>query len=427
LGKKLAAGAHVSYDNSVNPPAERRTIAYSAGWHFLLLFGYFLLRPLRDEIGAQYQEYLPQFWTATFVCMLVLVPLWGWVVSTFPRRIFLPWAYRIFVLQLAGFWVGMRFGTPQWVVYAEWGFYVWLSTVNLFLVSIFWSFMADQWREREGRRLYGYIAAGGSLGGIAGPLLASFAVGAVGRTGLMVIAGMIFMAIGFCIQSLLPRGAPIAEEKPPVRPGVMNGVWAILSSPYLLGVCAYLFLYSVSSGFVYFEQASIVREFLLDRSDRVVFLANIDLAVNVLTILGQLFLFRFLVHRIGPGWTLAALPVVTGVGLLTLGVYPTLTVIAVFQVLRRAANYALAKPTRELLFTVVSQREKYQAKPAVDTVVYRGGDMASAWFFSGVESLGLSLSWMAFIAAPITCVWGAIGVALGRHQRRLAEENDIPS
>ena len=392
---------------------ELPALAWSFGYFFLLLASYYLLRPVRDSLAIETGTgALRWLFAATFVAMLALVPLFGWLCSRFPRKTLLPVIYAFFAINLLMFSFYMN----------SWIFFVWLSVFNLFAVSVFWSFMSDLFDTPQAARLYGTIAAGGSCGAIAGPLVAALLSTRVQTEGLLVVAaGLLFLMI-FCIRKLSrwaeahPRaGDPPAEE--PIGGSIIAGARAALSSPFLLAICGYLFCYTALSTALYFQQVEILREALPDRAERLRFLASVDLVVNGLTLVVQLLAFSRLAALLGPLGMLVVMPAVSVAGFLWLGVAPTLGALVVFGVTRRAGEFAISKPAREALFTTVPREERYKAKNFIDTVVYRGGDALSGWIFVGPA---------AFLAAGLAAVWTGLAVYLGTRMKSW-NRKDAPS
>ena len=383
-------------------PGELPALAWSFAYFFLMLCSYYLLRPVRDTVGvALGREELQRLFAVTFGVMLVLVPVFGWLCAKLPRARLLPLVYAFFALNLAGFAVHL----PPAV------FFVWLSVFNLFVVSVFWSFMSDLYEPGQAARLYGTIAAGGSCGAIAGPLIA--AESPLGASGLLLLAALLLAAAVVCIAMLSrwarqhPRaGDPPAEQ--PMGGSILAGVRAAFSSPFLAAICGYLFCYTALSTALYFQQVTIVREALPDPAEQTRFFARIDLTVNSLTLLVQLFAFSRLAVLLGPTGLLVVMPLVSVAGFLWIGATPTLTALVVFGVTRRVGEFAISKPAREALFTVVPREERYKAKNFIDTVVYRGGDTLAAWYLASLPAL---------FAAGIAAIWAGLGAFLGTRMK----------
>jgi AAA family ATP:ADP antiporter len=368
-----------------------------------------------------------------------MVPVFGWCAQRFPRHVLLPVVYRAAIVQILIFWVltlALPASTEVWLGRV---FYVWLSVFNMFVVSVFWAFLADGFSVRQSKRLFGLIAAGGSLGAIVGAWVTADLVDVVGRVHLLLIS-VVFLELAVqCINRLhgefelmksrveqidvadisRQRESERASWKGPLG-GAFNGIGLTLRSPYLLGISGFLFFYSLCSTFLYFEQANIIADAFESREARTAMFARIDLWVNVLTLATQVFLSGRIMRRLGIGATLVLLPVITAIGFAALGTSPVLGVLVLFQVLRRASNYALVRPARETLFTAVSREERFKAKSFIDTFVYRGGDSLGSAAFDGLTRVGLGMSGIAWVAVPIAGVWGLVGFWLGRKQTRMA-------
>jgi len=408
-------------------PGELRALAWSFLYFFSLLCGYYILRPVRDEMGIQGGvENLQWVFTGTFVVMLAAVPLYGWAVARLPRRRLLPAVYLFFIASLLIFHFLMSAElAPESTARA---FFIWISVFNLFVVSVFWSFMADIFSNAQARRLFGFVAAGGSAGAVTGPALTTVLAPTLGPANLLLVSSAFLAVAMLCIGRLLawfsaqPGNSAHATAAASGTGGsLLAGLHQVIVSRYLLGICLYILLYTTLSTFLYFEQAHIVQAAFDAPGERTRLFAAIDLAANALTIVVQLFLTARMVRWLGVGGTLALVPLGLAVGLLVLGAFPGLVALVSVQVLRRAGNYAVARPAREMLFTVVEREERYKAKSVIDTLVYRGGDAASAWLYTGLSALGLGLSAIAFIGVPLALLWAYNGVLLGRRQERMRE------
>ena len=413
LGRMVAIEAH-----------EVRATLLGFAWFCCLLSGYYLLRPLRDALGVVGgPQALRWLFTATFVVMLLLVPVFGWLVAKFPARRFVPYIYRFFALTLLSF--GALLALRQDSVWLARSFFVWVSVFNLFVVSLFWSVLDDCFSSAQGRRLFGFIAAGGTLGTLIGPLLAAAMVSLSGPLLLLVLAALLLELALHCFRGIYPKPSARVEPGRTAQSRALGGqVWAglalIVRPPYLLGICTYLLLHTAASTFLYFEQARIVADALPDTVSRTRFFAGVDLGVSCLALTLQLLVSGRLMRRFGLVPCLALLPLVSVAALGALALAPVLGVLACVQVLRRALDYAIARPAREVLFTVVRREEKYQAKNAIETLVYRGGDALSGWLFSTLAALGLGAGGIALLAAPVAGAWTLLCAWLGRRQERLA-------
>jgi AAA family ATP:ADP antiporter len=396
-------------------------------YFFSLLCSYYIVRPMRDEMGvAGGVENLQWLFTGTFLVMLAAMPLFGWVAARFERRLFLPYVYYFFIANLLLFFVLFKSDVTH--AYVARAFFIWASVFNLFVVSVFWSFMADIFTNAQARRLYGFIAAGGTAGAICGPLLTAALAQPLGPANLLPVSAALLGVAVLCIQRLGARppigrtdAALQATQAPALGGSPLAGVRLVLRSPYLLGICVLMLLFTTLATFLYFQQAQIVRDSFADPAQRTAVFAAIDLAVNVLTLVFQVLLTGRLVKWLGLGWTLALVPLLLGAGFLVLGLAPVLVVLIVVQVLRRAGNYAIMRPAREMLYVVLEREEKYKAKNFIDTVVYRSGDALSAWAYAGLRALGLGLGTIAFIAVPLAGLWAWVAYRLGQAQTRQAE------
>lgn len=400
---------------------EIAALLWSCAYFFCLLCSYTILRPVRDEMGIQGGVHnLPWLFTATFTAMLAVVPLFGWLAARFPRRVMLPAVYWFFIANLLLFFAAFQISALR--AELAHAFFVWVSVFNLFVVSVFWSFMVDLFSDEQGKRLFGFIAAGGTCGAIAGPAMTAGLAAALGPVNLLCVsAGFLVLAV-LCIQRLTAGAAGPASgnsENLAIGGGVWAGARDVLRSPYLLGICFYLFCYTTLSTLLYLEMARLVSAEFASSGERTRLFAALDLTVNVLTLLMQLFFTARVFARFGLTLTLALLPAFAVIGFMTLGFFPLLVVLIMFGVVRRAGEFALSKPAREILFTVVPREEKYKAKNVIDTVVYRGGDALSGWMVTALRGLGLGLSALSFIAVPLAAAWFAVALWLGRRQEAL--------
>ena len=410
-------------------PGEGRAVCWSWLYFFSILSAYYVIRPIRDEIGAAGGiENLPWLFTATLCGMLIVNPPYAALVTRLPPIRFISWTYRFFMANLVIFLIllGTTDGPAnQWTGRA---FYVWGAIFNLFVVSVFWGFLADVFTSGQSRRLFGFIAAGGTIGGIVGSSLTSLLIEHLGRSRLLLVSAVLLEVAVFSVRrlgkisrSLRERhGAP--DDEVPVGGGVWSGFAHALRSPYLLNLTVYMLLFTVLSTFLYFQQADIAKKAFVDRAARTAFFANIDLAVNVLTLMIQLLLTARIIHRLGVALTLTLLPALSVAGFAAVGLAPTLWPIVTFQVLRRAGNFAVARPTRETCFTVLPREDKYKAKSFIDTFIYRAGDQVGAWSYAGLAFVGLGLAGISLAAVPICLAWLVNGLWLGRRNEVLARD-----
>jgi AAA family ATP:ADP antiporter len=420
-------------------PGEGRALAWSFTYFFCLLAGYYVLRPLRDEMGiAGGVRNLQWLFTATFVAMLAAVPVFGAMVARLPRRRFVPLVYHFFVANIAIFWLLLTFDVGK--VQVARVFFVWISVFNLFAVSVFWSFMADLFASGQAKRLFGFIAAGGSAGALLGPALTVGLAVPLGPVNLLFVAALFLELAVLCARRLesaaasavsapaAPTAGPAAaaQPAPPAQAeaaglggGWLAGIAMVLRSPYLAGIALWVCLLSLAGTFLYFQQANIVAAASDDPGVRTRIFATIDLAIGILTISVQFFATGRLIARFGVGRAAAVLPLVFGLGFVALAFTPMLLVVIAFQAIQRTANFALSNPAREVLFTVLEREEKYKAKNVIDIVVFRGADAASGWLFAVLRGAGLELSTISLATVPLAGAWLVLALALGRaHERR---------
>ena len=407
-------------------PGEGRAALWSFAYFFCVLASYYVLRPVREEMGvATGVERLPWLFTGTFAAMVAAVPLFGWLAARFPRRTLLPVVYAFFIACILGLFALLRgVGAPAWAPAA---FFIWLSVFNLFVVSVFWSFMTDLWREEQARRLFGCIAAGGSAGALVGPAVTALLAPRMGPVNLLPVAAALLAGALVCVARLrgdAPAAGPgtLPADESPLGGGALSGFTRVLGSTYLAGIALFVALGTLFATFVYFQQAQIMRSAFADPGRRTAVFAVMDLIVNALTIGAQLFVTGALATRFGVTRVLPALPVLTLAGFTVLTMAATAGVLIMFQVLRRAAQYGITGPAREMLFTVVPREDKYKAKNLIDTVISRGGDALSGWAFAGLSALGLGMAGVSLVALPLAALWIALAVYLGRREERLRDD-----
>ncbi len=405
-------------------PNEIRALWLGFVFHFLILTGYYIMRPIRDSIAAGSRlETLPWMFTATLVAMLIANTLFAAIVARMSRRKFIPLAYTFFIFNLALFFVLMRTCPPTQQVWIGRALYVWVSVFNLFNTAIFWAFMTDLFTVEQGKRLYGFIAVGGSLGGILGPYITARYVRDIGPANLLAVAAIMFVIASLLVQFFPSRFTDKNEaqtREEPIGGSIWSGITHIGRSPYLLGLAASMLLYTTTSTWAYFQQSDLAREALKNANARTVFLANLDMWVNSITVVIQIFLTGRLLKWFGVGFTLVAMPFVSMIGFAAMGIAPSLALLAVFQVARRVAAYALMRPSREILFTVLRREDKYKVKSVTDTLGYRTGDQIGAWSYGGLNALGLGLPSISFVAVPVVAGWCALCFWLGKKQSELA-------
>lgn len=402
-------------------PDEVLPLCWSFLYFFCLLCGYYILRPVRDEMAIEGGvQNLPWMMTGTFVSLLLVTPLFGYLSAQVPRDRLLLTVYAFFGSHLVGFFLLMaNHVAPHWVARV---FFVWLSVFNLFVVSVFWSFMADLFTPDQATRLFSVIAAGGSTGAMVGPLVTTALTYVVPIPFLMMVSAAFLGACALCIRRL-DRWSQQQPSHRLSRPGEAIGgsMWAgvrmAVSSPYLLGICGYLFFLTTTATFLYLEQTKLIGEQIASPQGRTRLFALMDLTVNVTTFLTQVFMTGPMIARFGLASALMVLPAVSIVGFGMIGLLPLLAVFILFTIVRRIGEYAVAKPAREVLFTVLSRENKYKAKNFIDTAVSRGGDAMTGWIVNGVKTLGITATHIAWILIPLACLWAWLGWSLANQEK----------
>ena len=401
---------------------ERELAAVLSSFLFVvvLMSAYYILRPVRDGMASDWTDAeVSWLWTLNFFISTGVVALYGLAVSRFRFRLLVPVTYGFFAASFVLFYVLGAYQVER--TFTDKAFYVWVSVFSLFHISVFWSFMSELFSKEQAGRLFGVIAAGASVGGLLGPSIPAFFSASLGTDKLTLIASvMLLMTIPliFYLQSLKldshgPQVGDTAMPGPALGGNPFAGFRLFFSNPYLLSIGLFIFLYTGISSFVYFELKNLLSD--LARSERTAVWAQMDLAVNILSISTGLFVTGRLVSKLGMPATIALVPIVICVGLLALAISPLLGVVIALQVVRRAGNYAVTRPAREMLFTRVNRETRFKAKPVIDIVAYRGGDMLMAWLFTGLtQGLGLGLAAVAVVGAGIAALWSLLGIYLGR-------------
>jgi AAA family ATP:ADP antiporter len=412
-------------------PRELAAVTWSWMFFFSVLTAYYVIRPIRDDMGvAGGVENLPWLFTGTLTGMVAANPAFGYLATRFPRGRVVSIGYRFFAANLVLFFLWFTVTAGIRNVWAGRVFFVWSAVFNLFVVSIFWSVMTDAFSPAQGKRLFGFIGAGGTIGAITGAGLTSALVSVIGSANLLLVSAALLEVAVFSAHRVF-RTAPRDPAAAPARtlehaPGgrAWDGLKRTASEPYLLGIACHVVLYTLLTTFIYFQQATIVDAALTDRVARTRFFANIELAVNVIALTTQMFATGRLVQRFGLTATLAYLPALSLVGFAALGMMPTIAVLLAFQVTRRASEFAVARPAREVLFTVARPADRYQAKNFIDTFVYRAGDQIGAWSYALLLALGLGLSGISAAGMALAVVSIGLAVWLGRRQRTLERGAD---
>ena len=406
-------------------PAERAALALGFAFHFCVLASYYLVRPLRDALGLEGGvDQLQWLFTATFVVMLLMVPVFGALASRLPATRFVPLIYRVIAVSMLVF--GLLIGNRVAPVMVGQVFFVWISLYNLFIVSIFWSVLVDRFSSEQGRRLFGCIAAGGTLGTFIGPLLAATMATRLGPLALTVAAALLLEVAVRCYRGLLSRTQCAAGsigflDERRMGGSMLAGITLILRSPYLLGLVAFMLLHTSAATLLYFEQGRIVTGSYADVGSRTQFFAMVDLLVSALTLICQLLLTAPLIRLLGIGGALLVMPLATVVAFGVMALAPVPASVALAQGLRRAVEFGIVRPAREVLWTVVSREEKYKAKNVIETLVYRGGDAASGWLSAGLTAVGAGFGLVALAVVPVAGMWGGLCLWLARRQARMAD------
>jgi len=417
-------------------PSEVPALAWSWLYIFFLLSSYYIMRPIRDQMGvAGGVNNLQWLFTGTLIGMLLLNLPFSYLVKTFPRAKFITISYRFFSANILLFALALYAATPEQTIWVGRIFFIWTSVFNLFVVSIFWQMIVDLFTSDQGKRLFGFIAAGATLGAISGSLFTVSTVEHMAPAYLMIGAALMLEVAVFCVRRLSGLSDALSERpqadqnqaEKPIGGTLLGGIRDALSSSYLLNVSLFLLLYAVTTTFLYFQQAAVVSQSFQSRAAQTQFFATVDLGVNVLTLAVQLFLTGRILKRFGVGITLSLLPVFSVIGFGALALLPTLSSVVTFQTIRRAGNFAIARPTREVLFTVLPREDRYKAKSFIDTVVYRLGDQIGAWSFAFLSYIGLGLTEVSIVAAIISALWLANGWWLGRRQDILARQQEMPA
>ncbi len=407
-------------------PHEIRVVLWCWLYIFAVLSSYYIMRPIRDQMGvAGGVNNLQWLFTGTLAGMLLLNIPFAWLVKTLPRSRFIPLTYRFFALNILAFAALLYFAEGEQAVWIGRAFFVWASVYNLFVVSVFWQLNVDLFSPEQGRRLFGFIAAGATIGAIAGSALTASLARHVPPT-LLLFGAAVLLEVAVFAVTRLARLSPTLRRQPvgsaeeqPIGGGIFAGIGNAFRSRYLVNVSLFLLLFAITSTVLYFQQADIVSRSFADRGSQTAFFAGVDLVVNVLTLVLQLFLTGRIVLWLGVALALAFLPALTLIGFGALSLMPTLSAIALFQILRRAADYGIARPTREVLFTVVPREDRYKTKGFIDTFVYRLGDQIGAWSVALFRNLGAGAAELALVAIPVAAAWLVNALWLGRRQRTM--------
>ncbi len=414
-------------------PNERGAVGWATAWFFLLLLGYFVVRPVRETMGTiGGTRQLQYLFLYTFLAMLIAVPIYSALVARLPRRWLVRVVFHFFAACLFGFFLLMRVDSPEVQKWTARAFFIWVSIFGVFSTSVFWSVMADLFTSRQGRRLFGLIAAGGTAGAISGSLITSqLATQLSTGTLLLIPIGIIEAGLrcAWQLEKQVSRAHDLASTESAsagdaaTGGGLWSGITHVFRSSYLASVCLFLFFVQAAGTQLYFEQAEIVKSSIEDQESRTQLFAYLDLGTQVVTLIVQALVSGFVLRRLGVSAALVVLPIVYAIGFTSLALQPTLGVLVVVVIIGRAAAYGITVPTREVLFTVVQREDKYKSKSFIDTVVLRGGDMASGQIFGYLRgALGFGITALNLYALPLVALWAAAAWRLGARQKRLADQ-----
>jgi ATP:ADP antiporter, AAA family len=409
---------------------ELRSVLLAFALVFTLMAAWYILRPVRDAMASEWTDTEVSFlWNINFLVSVVAVAIYGFAVSKVKFKYLVPGVYGFFAASFVAFYFGVS-GVEDRVLIDK-IFYVWVSVFSLFHISVFWSFMSDLFTKEQSNRLFAFIAAGSSAGALIGPLIPALFADDLGTDTLMLIAAVVLIfPIGIVLYLERLKVVDLHNEvvhadlsAAKIGGNPFAGFKMFVTNPYLLAIGAFILLYTAIGSFVYFEQKNLLAQFIETRAERTEVLAMVDWVVNILTFAIGMFATGRIVERFGMAVTLAMVPFVIAAGLLVLAFAPLLTVVLVLQVVRRAGNYAITRPSREMLFTAVDRETRFKAKPVIDIAVYRGGDALSSIAFAGLtDGVGLGLGAMAAVGAGIAALWGVVGRYLGRMFTRVDAE-----
>jgi AAA family ATP:ADP antiporter len=413
--------ARVFKSVAVIEPFEVKAVILSMLYFFFLFGSYSVIKPVRDAMGTVYGiERIQELFTGTFIASFLFAPLYSGLASRIKLSTFLPWVYGCVAASIVVFYALFAFGEAQdrWVAAA---FYIWVSTFNMLILSVFWTFMADLFSRTQAKRLFGFVAAGGTLGGIAGPAIATFLVKRVGTNNLMLISAAGFVVTAILVSMLAHEKQTLQAAGSEVQPTTLDhrlggnpfdGFVLLLRSPYLLLFALFLLLMTWISTIVYIQLGDLITKAFSSREARTQAYASIDLVVNSCAVLIQLFGTGRIISRFGVNTGLLLNPLIMVMAFIAIVFSPVLLVLGGIQIIRRVAEYAVAKPTREMLFTVVDQASKYKAKNVIDTVIYRFGDVSSAWLSSFILPFGVT--GLAIFGVIVSAAWFPIAYLLGK-------------
>ena len=407
-------------------------VAWSFAYFFCVLSSYYILRPVRETMAVgSGPNTIPYLFIGTFVAMIIATSIFGWIASRYPRRVFLPWVYLFFVANILIFWLVFSQFRSAGEDYVWLGriFFVWISVFNLFIVSVFWSFMADIYTREQGRRLFGFITSGGSIGALLGGILTSRIVVDVGFHDLLPIAAAVLLFALICIGRLKEwvhqehedEIEQTVESEKPLGGSPFAGITHVFSSKYFLAISLMSVIASLLGTALYMFLAEMIQTAIPDADEQTRFFSNMNNWQNGLALLIQMFAVKQVVIRFGIGRSLVLFPLVTIIGFAVLALEPTLMVVAVLTVVRRALGFGFTKPSTDMLYSVVTPEEKYKAKNTIDTAVYRGGDVFGTWTIKLFQVLGLGVAGISIVMLPFAVVTAFVALWLGVEYKRQAK------
>lgn len=403
-------------------------VAWSFTYFFCLLAAYYMLRSVRETMAiVSGVRNIPWLFTGTFTVMLLVTPIFGWVASRFARKTFLPWVYYFFVLNILGFFAAFSYAhanelSQVWIARA---FFVWISVFNLFVVSVFWSFMADIYTGEQCRRLFGIISAGGSVGAVLGPLLTSVIAVRIEFRNLLPLSALLLLVAVYCIYRIRQWAAEnergeqraAATSSKPMGGSALDGIKFVFSSSFFGSIATAQLMANFLGGATYYYMADLMSRSFPDPDRQTQLFALFDASINVIAFVGQLLLVRLSVSRLGVGWTLSILPLISVIGFAALAVNPVLAVLATLHVVRRGVGFGFTKPTNDMLYAVVSPTERYKAKNFIDTAIYRGADVVTGFTVRYIGTLA-GLSGLAMVCVPIAAAWSSLTFWIGRQYKQ---------
>ena len=409
---------------------EHAPFLWSLLYFFCVLSAYYIMRPMRETMGVHSgPETIPYLFLATFIVMALATPVYGFIASRFPRRKFLPWVYLFFAINIVFFWAAFVWvremdGSLVWLGRV---FFVWLSIFNLYVVSVFWSFMADIYTRDQSRRLFGPISAGGSFGALLGGLATNKIAPQLGLESMLPVSALLLLVGIFCIARLRRWvetehrdyvDKTVATERP-LGGNPIAGVTAVLETRFLGAIAIISVIASLLGTAIYMVRAQLVADSIAGVDEQVAFFAMINNWQNLIAMVGQLLIVKHVVHRFGIGTAMTLLPAISVIGFAILALDPTLLAVAWLDIVRRGTGFIFAKPSMDMLYSVVTPEQKYKAKNFIDTTVYRGSDLIGTWSIRALWALGAS--GIALVMLPFAVIWGLIAIWLGREYRRRAE------